>query len=277
MQAAAQPGLAEQVGVAARGIVRGIFEVHRERHRAGENEAARHRALLLADVGIGVAETLGLRLARIEQCPEDVAHRLPARGAAAVDQHAARRQRPAGHRLDAEMQPGELRIAAGEGAVGELDLVGLRHARREHLVLQPKRAERLVVRQRDRGHGRRFGADQHRAAGHRRPPVVAVTEIELRPVEAEAQHRAGWRGVAFVSHAAHTHQHVVARLQVAHGRRLVVAVQGLAMLVGHDRVARAVCDRALEGGEADPFGVHVVAEELAHVLAQHRIHRAGAR
>ena len=172
---------------------------------------------------------------------------------------------------------GELRVTGRKFSVGELDLIGLRHARRKHFVRDSEPGQRTVVRQRDGGHGRGFGADQHRARRHRRPPVIAIADVQLRPVEAQTHHRACRRRPPLVGDCACAHQEVVARLPVTHAGRLVVTVRRLAVLIGHDRISRAMRHRGIDGRESHSHVMHVMGEKFAYVLAQHRIDLAGRR
>src|SRR5207248_8729001 len=124
-------GLAEQVVVPRYGVVAGVLEVHRKGRAAREDEAAADPALLLADDMDIVSEPGALRPAGVEEGLEDVLEGLPAGSAAAPHDDALCPERPTAHRLEREVQAAEFRIAAGERAVRELDIVRVRHAREE--------------------------------------------------------------------------------------------------------------------------------------------------
>src|SRR6184192_2801907 len=150
MDAGREIGLAKEVGVALNGVVTGVLEVHRKGRAAREDEAAADPALLLADDVDIVSETGALRPAGVEEGLEDVLEGLPAGSPAAPHDDALCPERPTAHRLEREVQAAEFRIAAGERAVRELDIVRVRHARDEQLVLEPEACERAVVGERDR-------------------------------------------------------------------------------------------------------------------------------
>ena len=62
-----------------------------------------------------------------------------------------------------------------------------------NLIAQVGAGERHDVRHGDRGHGRRFRADQRAAQAKRRPPMIAITHIKLDGSQPTADHRAGRR------------------------------------------------------------------------------------
>ncbi len=132
---------------------------------------------------------------------------------AAVLQQPIHRQRPAAHGLDREVRARKVGIAAGE-PIAEENVIGLRHAGDEELVLQPEARQGLVVGERHRGHGGRLAAHQHAAVTQRREPVRLVTDIELRLAEPEAQHRPGGILCAVVGLSSQIDQQVVVGLKV---------------------------------------------------------------
>ena len=268
--------LREQQPVAASRVVASEFEIDGERHPARENESARDRGFLLADDG-GRAAPRGLALGGIEKCPENAADRLPTRGAAAEHDDTVGRERPTGiPGLDAQVQAGELGIAARQIPIGELDLVRVRHAGGKYLVLQTQARQRVIVRDSDGRHGRCLRADQHGAVGHGRPPVITEAQIELCPVKAEADQRPGRPLPSLVSHTAHIHQSVGARLDVRRTRHLKGTLRRFAVLVGHHGL-RAVGDRARDAGELNRRVLHVLLESSADATAQNRIDLTGFR
>ena len=114
--------------------------------------------------------------------------------------------------------------------------------------MKSEASERFVVRQGHGRHGRRFRADHHGAVGRRREPVVAIADIELRPVEAETQHRAGRAGSPFVGNDADARQHVVVRLYEALSGDFPLAVHGKTMVVGNHIRRATMGNRTCEAG-----------------------------
>src|SRR6185312_12958397 len=140
-----------------------VLEVYGEGDAAWKDEPAGHGSLLLADGGFRGAESSGLRLARAKHSPQNIGEGLTACGAAAPDDHALRRNRPAAHRLDADAEATDLRMPPSKLLVRprdrQHDAIRLRHPGDEDLVLQPEARQRTVIRQGDGGHRRRFRAD----------------------------------------------------------------------------------------------------------------------
>ena len=152
-------------------------------------------------------------------------------------------------------------------------MIRLRHAGQKHLVLESQPRQRFVIREGDRGHGRRFGTDHHAAVGHGRKPMIAVADVELGPIEAHAEHRAGGHGAAVVGDYTGAGQEVIVRLDVALRRQLPGALQRQPVLVGHGAVG-AVGDRARRAGVSDPVVVGVSLEVFLHLHAQSLVAQA---
>ena len=263
--------------VDAPGIVSGKFEINRERHPARKDEAARDGGLLLAEDGYAAgARSLGL--GRIDKCLEDLAEGLSTGGATAEHQDSVGRERPAGiFRGDAETQAGKFGMARREFPTRKLDIVRVRGVGEKCFVLHAQARKRVVVRKRDGGHGRRFGADQHGAVGHGRPPVITIADIQLCPVKSHAEIRPGRRRPGLIGVTAHIEEDVVARLEVCRARNLKGTLRRFTVLVGQHGLGRTVRDGSLDAGKLNGGVLHVTLEPAADAIAQHRIDLAGFR
>src|SRR4029077_7748788 len=144
LQADRKIGPGESEAVAAARVVTRVLEIQRERDATRINEAAGERCLLLAENGFAGS---GQCLLWIEEGPQELRERLTAGGAAAEHHDAVGRKRPAGiRRLDREPGTGKLGISRCQLAVGQDDLVGVRHALDKDLVLPAESREWPVVR-----------------------------------------------------------------------------------------------------------------------------------
>src|SRR5450631_477248 len=152
-------------------------------------------------------------------------------------------ERPAAERFNGKLRPEEFRGATCESA-GALalvcDSIGSGHLRQKELVLEAEPGERLVIRQRHRGHGRRLRADQKVVLGGGRKPVIAVADVDLGPVEAETHNGSRGNCAALVRNDAGAGEEVVAGLHVSLRGNLKIALQRQAMLVWNDAIGTAV-------------------------------------
>jgi len=184
--------------------------------------------------------------------------------------------------FDPETRTAVLGISRGHparaaGREGEQDVVAVRQPLHKDLVLPPEPREWPVVRDGDPGAARRFGAGQHGAVGHRRPPVIAIPEIELRPVESEADKGAGCLLPAVIGDAAEIDQQVVARLDVPGAGDLPLTLHGLTVPVGDDHLRVAAHGRPLDARELECRIIHVLFQRPAHTPAQDRVEGARLR
>ncbi len=253
-----------------RGVFTGILRVNGERGLTGKQKAAGDGGLLIAELtvdrsvlGAGSVEE------RVEKIPDSgLAARPPGVLHQSIDGDG-----PAAGRLHGQMYACQAGIA-GCKAVAEYDFVGLRHAGEEYFVTQSEPGERLIVRQSDRGHRRSLGAHQHAAVRHRREPMRAVADVQLRPAETQTHHRSAGALLAVVGDDAQIEEQVVARLNVALSRHIPGAVLMHAIPVRDGRAcAVGLCE--FDAGMGDAVAVHVPGQIPAHLLAQPLIDFAG--
>ena len=213
IDARGQRDVAEPPALVPRAVFARVLKVDRERIRGGEHEAAGQRRRLIPELADRRSRRRPCR-----SCPgwknawNRPLERIVAL-AAAVLQEAARTQRPAAHRRHLDLQAREPRLAAGRAPL-EGDVIDVAHLGDERLVAKTELRDRRVVRERDAGHRSRLRADEHAAVAHGRPPVVAEADVQLRVLEAEAQHRAGRIRDIRIGNTAELHQCVVGRLVV---------------------------------------------------------------
>ena len=143
--------------------------------------------------------------------------------------------------------------------------------------MEPEAGQRGVIRHRHRRRGRRLRAHDHAGVRHRRHPVIAVTHIDLRPVEAEAQGRARGLCAALVGDHTGACEKVVARLHEPLSRELVVAVRFHAVGIRQRDIFRPVgeCRRGAGMGQRVVPGIAL--EVATHLLAQIFVHLARLR
>ncbi len=240
-------------------VLAGVFEVGGERRASREDEATGERGNLVAELGFRTeAVAAVVALVWLDQGVHEIAERAPAARAAAELHQAIGAERPAGRGLDRKAQACEPRPAGGRLSL-EQDPLRALHLGKKHLVTQPEPRQRAIVRERNGGQRARLRADDHRAVGERREPVVAVAYVELRPIEAGTDHRAGRDRVIGIGRGAETDEDVIARLPVRLHARQPLAVVARTVPVGQWD------DCAIVRGN---FGACLHQPDLAHVTVE---------
>ena len=107
--------------------------------------------------------------------------------------------------------------------------------------------------------------------------MIAVADIELRPIEAQTQHRAGGDGTAAVGNRAAAQQHVVIRLHIALGGEFPGTVHRHSVRVRHDSAVVVVRDGAGRAGVSHGIVARVALQVPLDLRAQRFVHLACLR
>src|SRR6266404_279826 len=147
-----QRRLSQQVASPIHGVLARVLKVHGKRILGWHDEAA--------DIGgFLIAQSLG-RPAGLEEISRQEMSGIR-QATTAILQSAIETERPAAERLNRQLHSEEFGIADTldrRSLAAAQNMVGARHASPENLILKAEPCHWLVVRERHRGHRRRFGA-----------------------------------------------------------------------------------------------------------------------
>ena len=93
--------------------------------------------------------------------------------------------------------------------------------------------------------------------------MIAIAEIELRPIGADARHRTGRRGTPLVGDPACADQEIIGWLCVSYDGQLVVAVHGHSMLIRQRHPVLGVRDRSRGAGMRHAVVAQLLRDDLA--------------